>query len=68
MAGEQIEDVKIELLKINNQDLDNKYQFIPPKMNSSQTKEYCKKFLDEAVIEEIIENPSYQMKLANEIK
>jgi len=31
-------------------------------------KDHCKKFLDEQVIDELIENPSYQMKLSNEIK
>ena len=35
MAGEHIEDVKIELLKINNQELEQKYSFMGPKLNSS---------------------------------
>ena len=68
MAGEHIEDVKIELLKLNNQEVDSKYTFMPSKLNSSQMKDHCKKFLDEQVIDELIENPSYQMKLSNEIK
>jgi DNA-directed RNA polymerase II subunit RPB1 len=60
MAAENIEDVRIDLLKLNNQDLDAKYNFMPSKqLGPGQTKEHLRKCLDDSVIDEIMENPNH---------
>lgn len=61
MAAEHIEDVRIDLLKMGNAEIENRYNFCPSKLNSAQSKEFLKRSLDDNVVEELLENPSYQM-------
>jgi DNA-directed RNA polymerase II subunit RPB1 len=69
MAAENIEDVRIDLLKLNNQDLDTKYNFMPVKqLGPGQTKEHLRKCLDDTVIDEIMDSPNQQMQIQNEFK
>ncbi len=59
MAAENIEDVRIDLLKYSNQDLENKYTFFPSKTNTSHNKEILRRSLDESIVDDLIENPSH---------
>jgi hypothetical protein len=68
MAAEHIEDVKIDLLKLSNSELEARYNFMPSKLSPSETKQFLRKSLDDFVVEELIENPSYQMQMMNELK
>lgn len=47
MAGESIEDIKLDLLKMSNTELDQKYNFLPGKQNSIQHKELLKRCLED---------------------
>ena len=61
MAGEHIEDVRIDLLKMSNQELEQKFNFLPTKLSTIQCKEVLKRSLEDSVVEELIENPSHQL-------
>ena len=64
MAGEHIEDIRLELLKLNNAEVENKYSF----MNGVKGKDGLKKVVEEAVAEEISENPRMQMQMEEEYR
>lgn len=58
MAGENIEDVKIDLLKMSNQELEQRFNFIPGKSITPNAREYLKKSLIESEVDEVLENPA----------
>ena len=59
MAAEHIEDIKIDLLKMGNTELDQRFNIMPGKF--IQHREALRRGLEDSIVEEIMENPSLQL-------
>lgn len=69
MAGESIEDLKIDLVKMGNQELEGRYCFVPQRVSNLMAKEILKNNgVDDHIAEQIMENPAYQMACMKEMK
>lgn len=69
MAGEHIEDMTIPLLKANNKDLSNKYDFYKkprPDLSENEMKQHLSKFMEPQIAEEVINDPIIEVALRNE--
>ncbi|CDW74169.1 dna-directed rna polymerase ii subunit rpb1-like [Stylonychia lemnae] len=66
MAGEYIEDLKIDLLKMSNAEIERRYNFIPEKVSSLEAKDQLRKYLDDYIVNKIMDDPQYQLTLYRE--
>lgn len=66
MAGEHIEDMSIGLLKMDNNAVDNKFNFMPKKLNKSELKDVFNKSMQSDIVNDIIDNPDVEAQLFEE--
>ena len=59
MAGEHIEDMTIQLLKLDNKAVEKKYKFMPTTMRTADLEDRLKKSLQsESMIKDIVNDPN----------
>ena len=66
MAGEFIEDVKIPLLAISNENLERTCKFLPKDMKTTQQEEMLSKCMDTDLAQKILADPNISMHLEEE--
>ena len=57
MAGEHIEDMTIDLLKINNENLERRCNFLPNQMSNADIQELLLRSMTQETVQSIIGDP-----------
>jgi|LauGreDrversion4_2_1035121.scaffolds.fasta_scaffold877258_1 DNA-directed RNA polymerase II subunit RPB1 len=66
MAGEYIEDLRIDLLGLNNNEIEKQYNLIPQGMSSVEVERNLSQALDPYSARSIVEDPNLTLKLKEE--
>jgi hypothetical protein len=68
LAGEHVEDLSIDLIKMDNAQMEQRHNFLPPKMKNAELEELLTRSMSTDLAHKILNDANSTIKLQEEFK
>ena len=68
LAGEHVEDLSIDLIKMDNSQMEQRHNFLPPKMKNAELEELLTRSMPTDLAHKILNDANSTIKLQEEFK